>query len=249
MTGIVINIIEYEELDSTNNEAKRLIVAARTPDAQNENIPYGTVIKAKYQTAGRGRIGRSFFSPGPPSIYASFVLPPPARPAEQLITALAAVAVCEAIERTTSYKPGIKWINDVLADGKKICGILAESIPEAVILGIGININIEESDMPKELRAYAGSLRLDEEETAGLFGALVDFVFRFTAAEGKEAASLMDEYRKRSVVTGKKITIIQGESKRPATALDISDDGALVVAYEDGSVGELRTGEISIFID
>jgi len=138
-----VKILKYDELDSTNNEAKRLVAAARQPEACGEAKLHGTVIITKHQTAGRGRMGRSFVSFGSSSIYASFILPPPENPAEQLITALAAVAVCEAIENTTSYSPGIKWINDILVDGKKVCGILAESVPGAVILGIGVNIDID----------------------------------------------------------------------------------------------------------
>jgi BirA family biotin operon repressor/biotin-[acetyl-CoA-carboxylase] ligase len=231
-------LIEYEELDSTNDEAKRLVRAGTSE-------LYGTVITARRQTAGRGRKGRGFLSPGsggtqPGSIYASFILEPPENLAEQFITALAAVAVCEAIEETTSYEPGIKWINDVLVDGKKICGILAESIPGAVILGIGVNINLKIDDLPQELTDTVGSLKMDEKERQCFFNALVGNVFRCVPG------SPMDAYRKRSILTGQNIIIIQGENKRPAKALGVADDGALIVEYEDGSVCELRTGEITV---
>ena len=232
------NLLYYDEIDSTNAEAKRLLRGGK-------DELYGTVITARRQTAGRGRLGRSFASPGGDSVYASFILKPPENPAEQLITSLAAVAVCLAIEKTTSYKPGIKWINDILVDGKKICGILAESVPGAVVLGIGVNVNLSEDDLPEELHDIAGSLKMDIETRTLFFDTLTEEVFRCMAiADTEKTTSLMDEYRERSVLLRKPVYI--GSDGIPAFCDSIADDGALIVRYEDGSIDELRSGGISV---
>jgi len=188
------SIYHYDEIDSTNDEAKRRLRAGE------ELI--GAVITAGKQSAGRGRLGKSFASPGGDSIYASFVLSLPENLAEQQITPLAAVAVCFALEKTTSYKPGIRGVNDILIDNKKVCGILAESVPGAVVLGIGVNINLREGDFPEELREEAGSLGMDKEIRTRFFDELVEEVFRCMDVAAKPdsagAAMLMGEYRARS---------------------------------------------------
>jgi len=211
---------------------------------------YGAVIAARRQTNGRGRLGRSFASPGGGSIYASFILEPPIDPTEQRITAFAAVAVCLALEKTTSYKPGIKWINDIYIEGKKICGILAESIPGAVILGVGININLREEDMPVDLRGNAGSLFMGEEARTRLESSLREEAFRCMAIAERpdttEAAALMKEYRARSIVLGKAVILESGHEKRSAFCEGHASDGALIVRYGDGSVEELRSGDVTV---
>ena len=231
-------LFEYEELDSTNNEAKRLI---KEGDAA---ALYGAVVVARRQTGGRGRMGKGFFSPGGDSVYATFILPPPENPADRQITAAAAVAVCEAIEKTTAFKPGIKWVNDIIIEGKKVCGILTESVPGAAVLGIGVNINLDEGSLPDDLRGIAGSLTMSGEERAAFFDALAERVFQRTG----DASRLMDEYRRRSVLTGNRIFVSRGEETRTATALGIADDGALIVSYDDGQVDELRTGDYSVHL-
>jgi BirA family biotin operon repressor/biotin-[acetyl-CoA-carboxylase] ligase len=250
---ILVRILEYGVLDSTNDEAKRLVrsmdcfAAAATHNDEKSKL-YGTVITAKRQTAGRGRLGKTFFSPEGDSIYASFILPPPDNPAEQLITALAAVAVCEAIEKTTTAEPLIKWVNDILVDGKKVCGILAETIPEAVVLGIGININIGEDCLPEDIHDIAGSLWMDETERACFEKALIESVLRCALAQCDEATSLMNIYRTRSAVLGKNIVLSKEGKERPAFVKNITDDGALAVEYEDNSVEFLRSSAVSIHL-
>ena len=162
----------------------------------------GSVITAGRQTNGRGRFGNSFASPGGDSVYASFILDLPENLAEQQITPLAAVAVCFALEKATPYRPLIRGINDILLENKKVCGILAESVPGAVVLGIGVNINLGEEDFPEELRESAGSLDMDNEMRARFFNELAEEVFRCMEVAQKPdsagAAMLMDEYRARS---------------------------------------------------
>ena len=246
------DIYHYDEIDSTNDEAKRLLrekignagvdgpdsrgshvegvggsrvepkgdgpdsrgshvegVGGSREDGTSEGGPrgaaelYGAVVIAKKQSAGRGRLGKAFESPGGDSLYATFIFEPPEDPAEHRITVFAAVAVCRALEQTTAYRPSIKGINDVIADGKKVCGILAESVPGAAILGIGVNINLREEDFSIELREIAGSLSMDVKTKERFFETLTDEVFRCmeiaVKPDSAEAIALSEEYRKRTV--------------------------------------------------
>ena len=190
-----MNIIYYDEIDSTNEEAKRLLREGKAGP--------GAVIVARRQSAGKGRGGKSFFSPGGSSVYESFVLKPTENPAEQRITVFAAIAVCHAIEKTTSYKTIIKGINDVLVDGRKVCGILAENIKEGTVLGIGVNVNLCENDFPDEIKEIAGSLQLDEETRTAFIKTLTEEVFRCMAIADKPdtevAAALLEEYKARAI--------------------------------------------------
>ena len=218
---------------------------------------YNVVVTARRQTAGRGRGGSVFISPGGDSIYVSFILKLPENPATQRITAFAALAVCLALEKTTLYRPDIKWINDVLVDGRKVCGILAEAGAHAVVLGIGVNINIDKKDLPDELLETAGVLCMGEKTRAKFFDALVEEVFRCTAISGD---TFMDEYRARSILIGKPIALFRRQSPEDAGSAavlkdvkstsafceGIANDGALIVRYEDGSVEELRTSDVSV---
>ena len=206
-----IRIIEYDEVDSTNEEAKRLVKSATAVASEAEQSDaiagdakqsdaiageakpgeasslaglYGSVVTARRQTAGKGRRGKSFFSTGGDSIYATFILPPlscadpTSSPPEDFITVTAGRAVCEVIEKSTLYIPSIKGVNDVIVGGRKVCGILAEGVPGAVVLGIGVNINMEEKDFPEELREIAGSLIMKKEERSRFFDSLVETVFK-----------------------------------------------------------------------
>jgi BirA family biotin operon repressor/biotin-[acetyl-CoA-carboxylase] ligase len=202
--------IDFDTIDSTNEEAKRRVRAIET--ATDGDI-FGTVITARAQTAGKGRRGRDFHSPGTgDSVYASFILRPPAGPeALQLLTIAAAVAVCRTMEEVAvdgyalterfTARPAIKWVNDILLDGKKVCGILAEGVlatapgectatphhaPElaAVVLGIGVNITVPIEDFPPELRETAGSLWLPAGEREGFVQLLCKQVLEACAKAG-----------------------------------------------------------------
>ena len=227
-----MSILEYEELDSTNDEAKRLVRAALAETAKPVGL-YGAVVTARRQTAGKGRLGKGFVSPSGDSVYASFILEPPERPAEQRLTAFAAVAVCEAIEKTTSYKTYIKWINDIIVDGKKVCGILAESIPRAVILGIGVNINLGAEDLPPELRDTAGSIHMDAGTRTLFFNALAEAVFRCTAA-GTPPADTTD--LDAGIVSPQQSRYI--ETKKT----DAAEPGASLLPTQDTRQKETRAG-------
>ena len=203
-----------------------------------------TVIAAR-QTAGRGRLQRSFHSPAG-GLYFSTVLRTGLSPLQYgAVTPYAALAVHRAILRVCGVQTGIKWVNDLLLDGKKVCGILAESGTDKAgkpYLLLGIGINTGDTAFPEELREIAASLPCVDKE----------LLLRAVLAEldGIEQAVLSGEwlepYRTASVVIGREVTVIKGESKTNAEAVDILPSGALLVEYQDGSTEELCVGEISL---
>jgi BirA family biotin operon repressor/biotin-[acetyl-CoA-carboxylase] ligase len=245
----------YREIDSTNAEAKRRIADASTPAA----IPYGSVILADRQELGRGRRGRSFFSPAAGSIYVSFILKPYAAIEHSLpVTIMAAAAVCRAIETVCddAQRPQIKWVNDIFLGGKKICGILTEAVSdvesgsiESLVLGIGVNINVPESAFPEELRGIAGSLTLESGKRGVFAATLIGEVFSLyetlTASES-DAALIIEEYRARSMMMGRAVTVIKNAEPHAAVSRGIADDGSLIVEYPGGAAERLRFGEVSI---
>jgi len=240
----------YETLDSTNNEAKRIIAGA-----PGDDIPFGTVIIAGQQTEGRGRRGKHFASPDTGSIYASFILRPQADINQpQLITIMAAVCVCKTIGDVAEpvQKPVIKWINDVFLNGRKVCGILTEAVSDvhsreqsAIVLGIGININVPDDMFPEEIRDSAGSVTLKPGLRERFLSDLIENVFTWSDLL-EQGVSPIDEYRMRSPMPGLKIAVIKNGVETPATAKAITDTGSLHVTFDDGSEEELRSEEVSI---
>lgn len=225
----------------------------REKAAQGKGEGYAVVAGA--QTRGKGRTGRSFYSPADTGIYLSLLLrPKDCGPAQAVkFTTMAAVAACEAIEKVSHRSPQIKWVNDIYIDGKKVSGILTEASVslengslEYVLLGIGINVYPPEKGFPQELRETAGSVFQERKSdgknqlTAGFLNRLMEI---YTKEETGEYA---EEYRKRSMVLGKRIQILTPEGEKGARALEIDKDCRLLVEYEDGNRELLRAGEIRI---
>ncbi len=214
----------------------------------------GTVVIANEQTAGRGRFNRRFYSPKSSGIYMSILLKPNFKGFDAtLITTAAAVAVAVAVERLSGKETQIKWVNDVLINGKKICGILTEGsinpktlIPEYVILGIGINAFSPENGFDTEIKDIAGYVF--EEKNDALRRKLSDEIINifFNYYEKLTDKDFLEIYRKKSCVIGKEITVIKGNFLKNATALKINDDLSLSVKYSDGLKENLSSGEISI---
>lgn len=214
--------------------------------------PEGATLLAESQTKGHGRFDRRFFSPSHTGLYLSVVLRP-SLPAEQmaLITPAAAVAVARALETVAGKQAGIKWVNDVYLEGRKVCGILTEAAVSGgrvdyAVLGIGLNVYAPEGGFPPELQAVAGAVA--ERSTPGLRDALAaailnEFWRLYTALPQSD---FMAEYRRRSVVVGRKVTVCRGGTETPATALDIDENGHLLVRYETGATETLGSGEISL---
>ncbi|MDR1292121.1 MAG: biotin--[acetyl-CoA-carboxylase] ligase [Clostridiales Family XIII bacterium] len=243
---------EYETIDSTNDEAKRLIAASRTP----ADIPFGTVIVADEQTAGRGRFGRVFASPAADSVYMSFILRPVGAAGDTpLVTVMAAVAVCEAIEAIAGGQPRIKWVNDIYSNEKKVCGILAEGVSasgsgaiDGIALGIGVNINVPQDGFPEEIRAIAGAVDMDPRDRRRF---VAELIARVNARydELSRGISPIGAYRERSLVIGKEIAVIRADgTEARAVAEGVADDGSLLARYADGRSEFLHSGEISLKI-
>lgn len=225
----------YDTLPSTNDLAKSIIA-----DAEN-----GTVIVAAHQTAGRGRRGRTFFSPEGCGVYMSVLLKQVFAPeAIGLLTSAVAVAVARAIERLSPVTVQIKWVNDLLIHGKKVCGILAEGTPHGVVIGIGINVST--TDFPADIAHIASSI-LHECGEAPSRTALVAAVLQEleTVLAHLNDGAFLQESRTRSAVIGREVTVLRGEETFQATAVAIDDGGALVVQTENGTQ-TLFSGEVSL---
>lgn len=224
--------IALTETDSTNRVAKELA---------RQGADHGTVVSALRQTAGRGRLGRSFFSPEG-GIYLSVILRPRLPLADRtLLTPMAAVAVCRAVEELCGVSPRIKWVNDLYLGNKKLCGILCEGTGDAVIVGIGLNYAMPPDGFPPDIPATAlypaGGGPVSKQ---GLTEAIAKAVL---AAEPREC---MSEYRRRNLVPGKTVTVHPvGGEPYSARALDIDDRGRLVVECDRGTMA-LDSGEVSI---
>lgn len=237
-----------QETDSTSTRIKRDHAAA----------PHGFALLAETQTGGRGRLGRAFSSPPGGGLYLSVLLRP-RLPLAQLnfITLAAAVAVCRAIEDTAGFSPRIKWVNDVLMEGKKLCGILTEAAIEGesgavdfAVLGIGINLRLDRAALPEEVRAVAGALA-DFSSAVPRRAVLAAAVLNrleetYTLVEQGRAAELLADYRARLCMLGRTVRVVAPDGGYEAEAVDINGQGHLLVRTEDGAVRTLSSGEISI---
>ena len=237
----------FPVLTSTNTVLKTLAA---------EDAPAGTAILAAEQTAGRGRLGRSFYSPSASGLYLSLLLRPDLAPADApRLTSCAAVAVAEAVGELSGRDTGIKWVNDVYMNGKKICGILTEAGLDLesgrvsyVVVGIGINLRTPEGGFPEEIRQVAGAAfdGLTVPDLRSRLAALVlDKLTDYAANPFSD--ELFEAYAKRSFVPGRKIMILApGKEPVPAEALCLNRDYSLQVRLPDGSRQALTSGEVSI---
>ncbi|MBQ6816682.1 MAG: biotin--[Clostridia bacterium] len=240
------NITCVDKTGSTNLDAKSA--------AQNGADEF-TVILANHQTNGRGRLGRTFFSPQGSGIYLSIVLRPKFSNENNLfITVAAAVAVCDAIKNITGIKTGIKWVNDVYLGNKKICGILTESAlssdsqtPQFSVLGIGLNLYKPQSDFPADIKDIAGSLFENEtnnEIKAKLTAQIINnFKKYYDNLLNKE---YLQKYRELSVILGKEIYFLKNDNKIFGTAQEIDDNAHLIVKEKSGVTHVLGAGEVSV---
>lgn len=242
-----LNIIVEKSVTSTNNVLKNMA---------EKGALEGTVLIAEMQTNGKGRLGRHFHSPYNTGLYFSILLRPEISSQEALfLTTSAAVAVAKSIEDISNCKTYIKWVNDVYIKDKKVCGILTEgSIHpytrrlDYAIVGIGINIFSPLNGFPTELKDIAGSIfnHTDFSNTckSHLTARVIDYFMSYY--NNLESKSFFEEYKKRSFLIGRKIYVVDKQNYISATALDITNECHLLVRYEDGSVKELSSGEVSI---
>lgn len=232
--------------------AAEVQISETAHSAEKPSSHHGTLVITRHQTAGRGRLGRSFASPDDSGIYMSIILEP-ADTNPVLITTAAAVAICRAIENVCSANPQIKWVNDIYLNSKKVCGILAESVTDYrtgaithIILGIGINCN--QTAIPPELADIAGAI-----EGGFSINQLAAEVYNqvMLLADDLHPAKFIDDYRQRSMVLGETVTVYKGgynpdKPGLPARVLEIDENGGLKVIYSSGERETLTTGEISI---
>ena len=244
----------FKEIDSTNLYAKKLLAASPRLDKR--------VIIAEHQTAGRGRMGRTFYSPAKTGIYLSVIYSPAnpiTNPAK--ITAFSAVAVCRAIKKLYGIETKIKWINDIFYNDKKICGILTEgftnfetSLIESAIIGIGINIEENKEAFPEEVKKIAGAIfsastdTLNTHVTRCELAAEVSVQLFKILEEAPE--EVFKEYKELSFLLGKTLTVypVIGDEKSSykAKAVDIDENASLIVELSDGSKKSLFSGEVSL---
>lgn len=239
-------------------ETRRSVTSTNTVlrELAANGAPEGYVIAAEGQTAGKGRLGRSFHSPSGHGAYFSVLLRPRWSSADSaLITPAAAVAAARAISDVFDLRVGIKWVNDLMMAGKKVCGILTEAsidmesgLIDNAVLGIGINVTTQEGGFSEDLSWTADALTErregKENERCRLIAATLDYFWDYY--EKLPARGFLDEYRARSVVIGRDIFVLSGGGAKPARALEINGDGGLVVEYENGETEALRSGEVSI---
>jgi len=241
-------VIHYDNIDSTNTQAK--ILASR-------GACEGTVLLAEEQTGGRGRLGRHWIAPKGTGIWMSIILKPDIEPSEAAkITQIAAAAATMAVREITGCEAGIKWPNDIIVKGKKICGILTEMSGELnsisyIVVGIGINVNMGMEDFPYELREKATSLK----ECSGkivsrkklVISVLTHFEkYYFNFLESKNVRSSVDICKKYSVTLGKQVKIMQRGMEMLGEALDITEDGELMIKNDKGEIEKIVSGEVSV---
>lgn len=240
------NLYFHDTIDSTNLEAKRMA---------DSGAPEGTLVVADCQESGRGRLGRVWTSPAGCGLWMSFVLKP-SYPALQasMVTLVTAMAVMEAIEETAGVPVQIKWPNDLVVQGKKVCGILTEMGMEEgrisfIVPGIGINVNNDY--FPEELCGKAISLAMltgHPVSRAALAGAICrsfEKYYRDFLEQGN-LSGMMDAYNEKLVNRNRQVVISDGAGSFTCLSEGIDETGALLVRHEDGRQEAVSSGEVSV---
>lgn len=239
-----LEVFYFNGIDSTNNEAKRMLANGYKKVA---------LVVSDYQSEGRGRNGKHFYSPGRTGIYLTLIIHPQKNVGDFVsVTTAAAVAVIRAIKVLTDKKPKIKWVNDIYLQNRKIGGILTEAITDfesgtvhSVVVGIGINVNTV--NFPDDIKDIASSLKPSNLTRNKLAAEIVNQLLKII--DNLSDNLFLDEYREHSLVIGRKIKCLTGNSSYYALAEDIDDSGGLVIKKDDGSRAVLRSGEISVRLD
>lgn len=236
----------YKEVISTNNQAKL---------AAQQDAGEGTIIVSEAQTSGRGRLARGWYSPAEKGIWFSVILRPHFLPQEApKCTLLAAVAIVKAIETITEIQVGIKWPNDILYNKLKLVGILTEMNAEMdcinyIIIGMGINVNIQKNEFPLELQHIATSLAIIKGKKISRVQLLNEILFQietlYNIAQAEGFVKILEEWKKYSVTLGKTVDVIGINDTFAGLAMDIDEDGALLVKTKAG-IKRVLAGDVSI---
>lgn len=238
-----------EEVESTNTLLKAM---------GRNGAPEGTVLIADRQTGGRGRLGRTFCSPGGVGIYFSVLLRPNCPPDQLMhLTCAAAVAMCDAVQAASGLRPQVKWINDLVLGTKKLGGILTElnfdsasHCVDFAVIGVGINCLQKKEDFDPSIQDIATSLQIatgNQTDRNLLSAEMIRSMQTLSCQLHTEKNAVMERYKRDCMTIGKDIQVIRSESIRTAHALDIDDAGALIVRYtDDGSIATVSSGEVSV---
>lgn len=245
-----VKLIHLACVDSTNNYAKNLIAEG--------NAESGTLVIADEQTAGRGRLGRTFYSPGQTGLYMSLIyIPDGCDFVPSLFTVTAAVAVSRLLCQDFGVCAKIKWVNDIYIDSKKVCGILCEAgvdaqsgLPNGVVIGIGVNLTT--LDFPDGLEKKAGAVltgAADKIDTVAFGTKLAGLLMELLENPQKE---IVVEYKERSMLIGRTVTVCpvidSNEHNYTAKVIDITEEAKLKVQKEDGTFVFLDSGEVSLVL-
>ena len=238
----------FSEVDSTNTMLKKMAQAGS---------PTGTIIVADRQTGGRGRLGRTFLSPGGVGVYLSALIRPNCAPTQLMhLTCAVAVAMCDAVEHAFGFRPGIKWTNDLVAGNRKLGGILTElglnpqtGLVDYAILGIGINCGQTQADFDESIRSMATSVRMvtgRDSDRNLLIAEMVKALEIMDRDLMASPADLLERYRRDCITLGQDVSIVRGNEVRHARALDIDAEGGLIVRYDTGENATVTSGEVSV---
>lgn len=238
-------ILCLDEVESTNTLAKEMV---------KNGAKHGTVVIADSQTGGRGRMGRSFQSPAGQGIYMSVILRYPVKPETLMhLTCATAVYLCDALTEFAMIQPQIKWTNDIIHQKKKLAGILTELVitgqETCAIVGIGLNVCQDSSDFLPEIRSIATSLQLILDAKVAreaVFAKILQNLHRMDETLLTDRSAIMERYRQHCATIGQEVSVLRGEEVRHGLALSVTEEGALVVRYSDGSEEAVNSGEVSI---
>jgi BirA family biotin operon repressor/biotin-[acetyl-CoA-carboxylase] ligase len=237
----------FQETTSTNDIVEKLA---------RDGVKEGVVVFAESQTKGRGRLGRKWISPAHKGLWFSILLRPSLRPQEATqLTVASATALRRAIQNETGLKPEIKWPNDILIGGKKVAGILTELSAEVdrvkhIILGIGVDVNLDANEFPADLRKMATSLKIETGETvsrAELATAILrELDFDYARICSGKFPAVADEWEENCATIGRNVTVQIGDRKIRGRAESLDDDGALLVRTEHGHLERIIGGDVTL---
>lgn len=235
-------IVYLPSVDSTNRRARQLAA---------EGAPHGTLVIADEQTAGRGRRGRGWISPAGEGVFMSLILRPQSHPSEVArLSMQTALAVALSIAQTTGLDARIKWPNDIVCGGRKVCGMLLEMNADEqavhdVVAGIGINVH--QTQFAPEIAETASSLDLLSGQRVCRAALVRAFLEAFERTEALAAqGALMDAYRARSATLGQRVQVIAPAGSFTGTALEVTDSGSLIVEDEEGQRREVLAADVSV---
>lgn len=242
----MFKIYKYDTIDSTNTEAKRLL---QKSISNSDIFCVPSIIVANKQTAGRGRQGKTFYSPENTGLYMSVVDEFPSDEKDvALITIKISMAVSDAIFECTGIRTGIKWVNDLYLGNRKICGILTESVlaqdKHYIIIGVGVNVFTD--DFPTEISSLAGSLDTKSNYSKATIDELCQKIAKNILSIKDGAFSDLDKYRELSVVLGKEVEYIKNGNTFTGIAVEITESGGLAINLNGGARDVLHSGEISL---